>query len=62
VLITRGEKGMSLIEETTPRALHVPATGFEVTYARVGQTGIDRKGNALVCKPYGKSGWPRWMR
>jgi rfaE bifunctional protein kinase chain/domain len=42
VLITRGEKGMSLIEETTPRALHVPATGFEVTYARVGQTGIDR--------------------
>lgn len=42
VLITRGEKGMSLIEETAPRALHVPATGFEVTYARVGQTGIDR--------------------
>jgi hypothetical protein len=29
---------------------------------RVGQTGIDRKGNTLVCKPYGKSGWPRWMR
>jgi D-beta-D-heptose 7-phosphate kinase/D-beta-D-heptose 1-phosphate adenosyltransferase len=42
VLITRGEKGMSLIEETAPRALHVPATGFEVTYARVGQPGIDR--------------------
>src|SRR5216684_174003 len=42
VLITRGEKGMSLIEETMPRALHVPATGFEVTYARVGQPGVDR--------------------
>jgi D-beta-D-heptose 7-phosphate kinase/D-beta-D-heptose 1-phosphate adenosyltransferase len=43
VLITRGEKGMSLIEETSPRALHIPATGFEVTYARVGQPGIDRR-------------------
>jgi D-beta-D-heptose 7-phosphate kinase/D-beta-D-heptose 1-phosphate adenosyltransferase len=42
VLITRGEKGMSLIEEGSPRALHIPATGFEVTYARVGQPGIDR--------------------
>ncbi len=42
VLITRGEKGMSLIEESAPRALHIPATGFEVTYARVGQPGVDR--------------------
>jgi len=42
VLITRGEKGMSLIEESSPRALRIPATGFEVTYARVGQPGIDR--------------------
>jgi len=42
VLITRGEKGMSLIEESSPHALHIPATGFEVTYARVGQPGIDR--------------------
>jgi rfaE bifunctional protein kinase chain/domain len=42
VLITRGEKGMSLIEEGSPRALHIPATGFEVTYARVGQPGVDR--------------------
>jgi D-beta-D-heptose 7-phosphate kinase/D-beta-D-heptose 1-phosphate adenosyltransferase len=42
VLITRGEKGMSLIEETSPRPLHIPATGFEVTYARVGQPGVDR--------------------
>src|SRR5260370_2584425 len=42
VLITRGEKGMSLIEESSPRALHIPATGFEVTYARIGQPGVDR--------------------
>ncbi len=42
VLITQGEKGMSLFEETSPRHLHIPATGFEVTYARVGQPGIDR--------------------
>jgi rfaE bifunctional protein kinase chain/domain len=42
VLITRGEKGMSLIEESSLRALHIPATGFEVTYARVGQPGVDR--------------------
>jgi rfaE bifunctional protein kinase chain/domain len=41
VLITRGEKGMSLIEESSPRALHIPATGFEVTYARIGQLGVD---------------------
>jgi len=33
---------MSLIEETASRPLHLPATGFEVTYARVGQPGIDR--------------------
>ncbi len=42
VLITRGGSGMSLIEETSPRALHIPATGFEVTYARIGQTAVDR--------------------
>jgi D-beta-D-heptose 7-phosphate kinase/D-beta-D-heptose 1-phosphate adenosyltransferase len=42
VLITRGGKGMSLIEETSSRALHIPATGFEVTYARVGQIAVDR--------------------
>lgn len=42
VLITRGEKGMSLIEESSPRHLHIPATSFEVTYARVGQPGMQR--------------------
>jgi D-beta-D-heptose 7-phosphate kinase/D-beta-D-heptose 1-phosphate adenosyltransferase len=42
VLITRSGKGMSLIEETSSRALHIPATGVEVTYARIGQPGVDR--------------------
>jgi rfaE bifunctional protein kinase chain/domain len=42
VIITRGEKGMSIFEEDSPRHLHVPATSFEVTYARLGQPGIER--------------------
>jgi D-beta-D-heptose 7-phosphate kinase/D-beta-D-heptose 1-phosphate adenosyltransferase len=42
VVITRGEKGMSIFEETTPRYLTIPATSYEVTYARVGQAGIER--------------------
>src|SRR2546425_287085 len=42
VLITQGEKGMSLFEETPARHFHVPATSFEVTYARVGQPGVKR--------------------
>ena len=42
VVITRGEKGMSVFEESSPCHLHVPATSFEVTYARVGQPGIER--------------------
>src|SRR3989449_6058591 len=42
VVITRGEKGMSIFEETSARHLHVPATSFEVTSARVGQPGIVR--------------------
>jgi D-beta-D-heptose 7-phosphate kinase/D-beta-D-heptose 1-phosphate adenosyltransferase len=42
VLITRGEQGMSLFEESSPRHMNIPATSFEVTYARVGQPGVDR--------------------
>ncbi len=42
VVITRGSKGMSIFEEVSPRTVHIPATSFEVTYARVGQPGIDR--------------------
>jgi D-beta-D-heptose 7-phosphate kinase/D-beta-D-heptose 1-phosphate adenosyltransferase len=33
---------MSVFEEVSPRHLHIPATSFEVTYARVGQTGVAR--------------------
>lgn len=42
VLITRGDRGMSLITEASRHALHIPATGIEITYARVGQPGVDR--------------------
>lgn len=42
VVITRGEKGLSIFEEVSPRHLHIPATSFEVTYARVGQPGVER--------------------
>jgi rfaE bifunctional protein kinase chain/domain len=42
VVITRGGQGMTIFEEISPRHLHIPATSFEVTYARVGQPGIDR--------------------
>ena len=42
VVITRGEKGMSVFEEALPKHLTIPATSFEVTYARVGQVGIER--------------------
>ena len=52
VVITRGEQGMSLFEDTAsgkdepaaktpPRALHIPPTSFEVSYARVGLPGFD---------------------
>ncbi|HWY06699.1 MAG TPA: PfkB family carbohydrate kinase [Candidatus Acidoferrales bacterium] len=42
VVITRGEKGMNIFEEISPLHLHIPATSFEVTYARVGQPGVER--------------------
>jgi rfaE bifunctional protein kinase chain/domain len=42
VVITRGEKGMSVFEESSPRHIQIPATSSEVTYARVGQPGIER--------------------
>jgi rfaE bifunctional protein kinase chain/domain len=42
VLITRGEKGLSIFEESSPRHITIPATNFEVTYARVGQSGVER--------------------
>lgn len=42
VVITRSGEGMSVFEESSPKHVHLPATGFEVTYARVGQPGIER--------------------
>jgi rfaE bifunctional protein kinase chain/domain len=42
VVITRGNRGMSVFEETAPRHIHIPATSVEVTYARVGQSGVAR--------------------
>jgi rfaE bifunctional protein kinase chain/domain len=42
VVITRAEKGLSLFEEGSPRHIHIPATSFEVTYARVGRPGVER--------------------
>src|SRR5260221_8332535 len=42
VVITRGEKGLSVFEEASPKHLTIPATSFEVTYARVGKAGIER--------------------
>jgi rfaE bifunctional protein kinase chain/domain len=41
-VITRGEKGMSIFEELSQRHITIPATSFEVTYARVGQSGVER--------------------
>jgi D-beta-D-heptose 7-phosphate kinase/D-beta-D-heptose 1-phosphate adenosyltransferase len=42
MVITRGEKGMSVCGEGSERVFHIPATSFEVTYARVGQAGVSR--------------------
>jgi D-beta-D-heptose 7-phosphate kinase/D-beta-D-heptose 1-phosphate adenosyltransferase len=42
VVITRGERGMSVFNESSPQHVQIPATSFEVTYARVGQAGIER--------------------
>ena len=44
VVITRGEKGMNVVEESSPGQLHISATSSEVTYARVGQSGVERGG------------------
>jgi len=42
VVITRSGEGMSVFEESSPKQVRIPATGREVTYARVGQPGIER--------------------
>ncbi len=42
VVITLGERGMSVIEDASAGHFHLPATSFEVTYARVGLPGLER--------------------
>jgi D-beta-D-heptose 7-phosphate kinase/D-beta-D-heptose 1-phosphate adenosyltransferase len=41
VVITRGADGLSVFEDSAPTGFHVQATSREVSYARVGQTGVD---------------------
>ena len=41
VVITRGAEGLSVFEDTVPSGFHVPATSREVSYARLGQAGLD---------------------
>ncbi len=41
VVITRGPEGLNVFEDTSPQGFHVPATSREISYARVGQAGVD---------------------
>jgi rfaE bifunctional protein kinase chain/domain len=43
VVITRGTEGMSIFEEGSTRHVTIPATSFEVTYARAGKPAVERK-------------------
>lgn len=42
VVITRGSEGLNVFEETSRQGFHVAATSSEISYARVGQAGLDR--------------------
>ena len=42
VIITRGSEGLNVFEDTSPKGFHVSATSSEISYARVGQAGVDR--------------------
>ena len=42
VVITRGSEGLNVFEDTAPKGFHVSATSSEISYARVGQAGVDR--------------------
>jgi rfaE bifunctional protein kinase chain/domain len=42
IVITHGPMGIYLLEEGSSHLLHIPATGLDITYARVGQPGIER--------------------
>jgi rfaE bifunctional protein kinase chain/domain len=41
VVITRGAAGLNVFEDTSPKGFHVAATSREISYARVGQAGVD---------------------
>jgi rfaE bifunctional protein kinase chain/domain len=41
VVITRGGEGMSVLEEGVTKPVRIAATSFEVTYARVGKSGVE---------------------
>ena len=42
VVITRGSEGLTVFEDSAPKGFHVAATSSEISYARVGQSGVDR--------------------
>ena len=42
VVITRGSEGLTVFEDTAPKGFHVAATSSEISYSRVGQSGVDR--------------------
>ena len=42
VVITRGSEGLNVFEDSQPNGFHVSATSSEISYARVGHTGLDR--------------------
>lgn len=42
VVITLGERGMCVVEDSHSSVLRIPATSFEVTYRRIGQPGVER--------------------
>ena len=42
VVITRGAEGLNVFEEASRGGFHVAATSSEISYARVGQAGVDR--------------------
>jgi D-beta-D-heptose 7-phosphate kinase/D-beta-D-heptose 1-phosphate adenosyltransferase len=40
-VITRGREGLNVFDETSRKSFHIPATSYEVNYARIGQAGVD---------------------
>ena len=42
MVITRGGDGLNVFEDGAPKSFHVAATSSEVSYSRVGLSGVDR--------------------